>query len=817
MLESPPGRRPVDLAIGKLSQSMHHEALLLQACSEMLLLIDAQSLQIVAASPSVPALLGYVPDALQGMAIGDIECALSDLFFWDELKASLSPLEAQGSFRRADGSMFDILKVAKPVDADGKLFVLRATPIATLQRSGPAVTDAGLHLAATLEATEDSLLLTDTDGTILNMNRRFSELWALPPELLSERNDHGIIAHIASQLQDAPAQRAQETTLHQVVALMADPVGDTFETLQLKDGRVIECFSHPARNADRTIGRVFCYRDVTERTQYEKSLKQARDKAELATTSKSQFLANMSHEIRTPMNAILGMLKLLQGADLNSRQFDYASKAEGAAQSLLGLLNDILDFSKIDAGKMTLDLQPFKPDRLLRDLSVILSANLGKKPVELLFDIDPAIAPHLVGDAMRLQQVLINLAGNAVKFTQQGEVVVQIKVLLHSGADTTLRIAVKDTGIGIAPEHQKNLFEDFAQAEASTTRRFGGTGLGLSISKRLVALMGGSLQCNSVIGQGSEFYFFLTLPVAEAPLHEPDTRLAHSYSAMQVLMVDDNPVALALLKTMGVTLGWQVDTASSGAQAVNLISARAAAEQPPYEAIFMDWEMPGMDGWQTIAFMRQTLACAKVPITVMVTAHDRHALEQRSASELACLNAYLVKPVTASMMRDVIVDARCGHSNLRTHRRASHVQPGRLLGMRLLVAEDNLINQQVAKELLSAEGALVELADNGALAVAAVAQASQSIPFDAVLMDIQMPVMDGFAATRAIRENLGLAHLPVIAMTANAMASDRDDCLAAGMNDHVGKPFDLKHLVKLLLKLTGFKATAQASAKPSAE
>ncbi|MBK9346418.1 MAG: PAS-domain containing protein [Burkholderiales bacterium] len=394
-------------------------------------------------------------------------------------------------------------------------------------------------------------------------------------------------------------------------------------------------------------GFVTTYADVTD-------LARATQAAQEASRSKSQFVANMSHEIRTPMNAILGMLQLLHNTALTERQLDYTAKAEGAAKSLLGLLNDVLDFSKIEADKMTLDPQPFHVERLMRDLAVILSANVGNKPVEVLFELDPDIPAMLVGDAMRLQQILINLGGNAIKFTSAGRVCIQVKAVSQTTNDFTLRVAVIDSGIGIAAENQEHIFDGFSQAEASTTRRFGGTGLGLSICKRLVELMGGTLELSSALDQGSTFHFTLTLPVA--PVQEPVPMLSHAHLH-----------------------------ANSGA---------------------------------------------------------------------------------------------------------------RLAGLRVLVVEDNPLNQQVAQELLTAEGAVIDLANNGQLGVDAVARAIP--PYDVVLMDLQMPVMDGYAATRAIRTDLGLTQLPIIAMTANALASDRAACAAAGMNDHVGKPFDIHHLVAVV-------------------
>jgi len=414
-----------------------------------------------------------------------------------------------------------------------------------------------------------------------------------------------------------------------------------------------------------------------------------------------------------------------------------------------------------------------------------------------------------MGDSLRLQQVLINLSGNAIKFTERGEVVLQIRVTERSPEQTTLRFAVKDSGIGITAEQQKIIFEDFSQAESSTTRRFGGTGLGLSISKRLVALMGGVLKCDSVPGQGSTFYFSLALQNTESIQPAPPSPDEYKNEVLDVLVVDDNPVARELLATMAQSKGWQVDTATSGQQALDLVAARVAQARKPYQVIFMDWEMPGMDGWETIAHLRQVTGSGPAPAMIMVTQHDRNALAQRSDAEQASLHAYLIKPITSSVMTQVVADFRMGRSNLRVQSRAAAEDLGRLDGMRLLVVEDNLINQQVARELLQRQGAVVTLADDGALGVQAVAEAEKNAPFDAVLMDIQMPVMDGFAATRAIRQDLGLSQLPIIAMTANAMASDREECLAAGMNEHVGKPFDLPHLVSLLLEIKRFRPVHQ--------
>ena len=427
----------------------------------------------------------------------------------------------------------------------------------------------------------------------------------------------------------------------------------------------------------------------------------ANEAALAASRSKSQFLANMSHEIRTPMNAVMGLLTLLRRTALAPRQLDYVDKVHAAARSLLGLLNDILDFSKVEAGKMSLDPHVFRSAELFRSLEVILAANLGAKPVELLFDIDPALPQALLADALRLQQVLINLGGNAIKFTECGKVLLSVRVLHQQQDQIELEFVVSDTGIGIAPEHQAQIFSGFTQAEASTTRRFGGTGLGLAISQRLVKLMGGELRLDSAPGVGSRFHFRLTMAWVDQADTAPQFELPPSLSH-----------------------------ALGGGDARDLADPTAVAEMA---------EM----------------------------------------ADAAALDAHAGKPARP------------------------------LQGLRLLVVEDNLNNQQVAQELLEDAGALVQLADNGQRAVDLLRL--DGAAFDAVLMDVQMPVMDGYTATRLIRAELGLTALPIVAMTANAMAQDRQDCLDAGMNAHVGKPFELEHLLQRLLSLCG-----RAALPPSA-
>jgi signal transduction histidine kinase/CheY-like chemotaxis protein/HPt (histidine-containing phosphotransfer) domain-containing protein len=544
---------------------------------------------------------------------------------------------------------------------------------------------------------------------------------------------------------------------------------------------------------------------IAERAENLRNTRDARDSAEQANRAKSQFLANMSHEIRTPLNAVLGMLKLLQSTSLSSRQADYVAKTEGAARSLLFLLNDILDFSKVEADKMSLDPRPFRIDQLMRDLSVILSASIGSKPVEVLFDIDAAVPRTLIGDDLRLQQVLINLGGNAIKFTERGEVVVALRCVSLDQGQALLDFSVRDTGIGIPADQHTRIFDGFSQAEASTTRRFGGTGLGLAICQRLVGLMGGRIQVASEPGVGSQFSFQVSLPIdmqAHAALETSESAL-RGLTDLHALVVDDNPTARQVLSEMVASLGWRVDVAASGPEAVAK-ARQQAQEGAPYDVAFVDWQMPGMDGWETSLRMREAQGPAASATVMMVTAHGREMLSGRSAAEQAALGGFLVKPVTASMLLDAVIGARLGMAEVEglpeTLRppAGKPERPRRLQDLRLLVVEDNANNRQVAQELLRAEGAYVELAENGQIGLACLDTAT--LPFDAVLMDLQMPVMDGFTATAQLRRQERWAGLPVIAMTANALESDRQACLAAGMTDHVGKPFDLDDLVGKLLQ-----------------
>ncbi|MEO6281433.1 response regulator [Roseateles sp.] len=694
---------------------------------------------------------------------------------------------------------------------------------ARVEQRTRALNDSEQRFRGVFERAQVGIALCDAQGVILDVNAALTAMLCRTGEELR-----------GAKLADLPDFRAGRLLGGELNRL----AGGRLQHVRFERGFALpgggELFVDGSASAirdrrGRLVNVVQMLIDVTERHRAEIELVRARVTAEAASQAKSDFLANMSHEIRTPMSGALGMLNLLLRTELSPRQHDYASKARTAAQALLAVINDVLDFSKVEAGKMELDPHPFELSDFMRELAVILSANVGHKDIEVLFRLDPRLPAALVGDATRLRQVLLNLAGNALKFTSHGEVVLAVSLLGEQDGQARIRFEVSDTGIGIPADKLEHIFAGFSQAEQSTSRRYGGTGLGLAISRRLVALMGSELRVDSRVGEGSRFHFELALPEAPAQAHDAlPTR-----PGLKVLIVDDNPMAREVLQGMGDSLGWDCDMASSGEQALALVhlaaergersddpQRQAAPGTPPegvqssrggpskpYELILMDWRMPGLDGWETSRRIRASHE-SDAPVVIMVTAHGRELLAERSEQEIASLGGYLVKPVTASMLQDAVAEAMLGEP--RPRRAEGGMQ--RLAGMRLLVVEDNGFNQQVAQELLEDEGAVVTLAGGG-VEGAHLANVTEP-PFDAILMDLQMPDIDGFEATQRVLQRRPKSI--VIAMTANAMDADRQACLAAGMRDHIAKPVDLAQLVACLRRHVGHAAiAAPAMAAPA--
>ncbi|MBV8465119.1 MAG: PAS domain S-box protein [Burkholderiales bacterium] len=571
-----------------------------------------------------------------------------------------------------------------------------------------------------------------------------------------------------------------------------------------KDGReilVMLTVSALRLKTGELIGYMGVAQDIGARKQYEQTLLQAKEAAEQANQAKSQFLANMSHEIRTPMNAILGMLQLLQRASLTEAQRDYADKAKMAAESLLGILNDILDFSKVEAGKVSLDPQPFWLDSLFRNLAAVLTAATGEKPVELLFDLPPRLPFRLLGDELRLKQVLLNLASNAIKFTPQGEVAIRVDIVEEANESVMLRFAVEDQGIGMTPEQQAGLFQAFQQAEASTTRRFGGTGLGLAISQRFVELMGGQIAVDSEPGKGSRFCF--TIPLLKIVTDVAPSPTSHM---ARVLALSDRESFHAVIAKSAAALGWQVERAANELSAISSVR-EALAQGQPYDAIVVN-QAAAHFPLETLTTALRAMPGGRGIRVVLVTSRS----EGDAGTAAAQPDITLLKPFTPSMLQDALFGTVPGAGPVASI--PKRAEASRLAGMRVLLVEDNPVNQQVARGLLQNEGAEISITSNGREGVDAILRNPRA--FDVVLMDVQMPEMDGFEATRIVRAALGDDGPPILAMTANALPSDRADCLAAGMVGHVSKPFDIDELVVTLQQLAGgkIKVASESPAQP---
>ena len=661
--------------------------------------------------------------------------------------------------------------------------------LAQVQSNEQRLRETERFFRSVLELAPDGLMVIDAKGTIQLANaqseRLFgytrAELVGKPVEMLVPADVRGRHPQLREEFHRAPSSRA---------------MGSGRELRgQRKDGSLfpVEIGLSPLPDRQGEGPQVaVSIRDVTERKEHEDQLKQAKAKAEEATEMKSLFLANMSHEIRTPMNAIIGLSHLALKTPLNPKQRDYVAKVHNAGTSLLAVINDILDFSKIEAGRLDLESTIVSLDEVIGSVTTLTAQKAHEKGLEFLAHVAPGIPEHLLGDPLRLGQVLTNLVNNAVKFTEKGEIRLDIALQERTGEKVELQCSVRDTGMGMTPEQSAKLFQPFTQADMSTTRKHNGTGLGLTICRRLVELMGGKIWLESTPGEGSTFHFTVWLGVGKAGAGKV---LPARLALLRVLVADDNPAAREVLQEPLKEIVLQVDEVGSGKEAVAAVKQRDASE--PYDLVFMDWKMPGLDGLSASRQIRGDASLAHPPAIVLVTAFGRE--EIREDAERLELDGFLVKPVTKSMLVDVLVNvfAEAGEAAAAG---SDAGKDARLHGARILLTEDNEINQQIATELLEGAGAQVQVARNGREAVEALTGGPQPPPVDVVLMDLQMPVMDGYQATARIRADARLRALPIIAMTAHATVEERERCLAAGMNDHVSKPIDPSVLLGTVAK-----------------
>jgi two-component system, sensor histidine kinase and response regulator len=642
-----------------------------------------------------------------------------------------------------------------------------------------------------LESSAEGIFGTDADGRITFVNAAACRMLGFTAEELIGQPSHAAFHYHRPDGSEYPKEECPMFAAY--MHGKASRIDDEFLWCKDGTGLPVEYGATPMLQDGVVIGSVISFTDITLRKQQEREILNAKEKAEEATQMKSMFLANMSHEIRTPMNAIIGLSHLALKTQLTPKQRDYVSKVHNAGTSLLAVINDILDFSKIEAGKLDLETTDFKLDEVITSVTTLTAQKAHEKGLEFLAHVAPGIPEFLLGDPLRLGQILTNFVNNAVKFTERGEIRLNIEQLERTGEKVQLKFSVRDTGIGMTKEQSARLFQPFTQADMSTTRKHGGTGLGLTISRRLVELMGGRIWLESEAGAGSTFYFTVWLGIGAAK--GTGKIIPERIAKLRVLVVDDNSTAREILQEPLSNVVNRVDTVASGIEAITAVKQHDAAE--PYDILFMDWRMPGMDGLQASRHIKSDETLAHPPHIVLVTAFGRE--EVREEAERLQLDGFLVKPVTKSMIVDTLVNV-FSEAGKEIAVPVEDAHAARLHGARILLTEDNDINQQIAVELLEGAGATVKVANNGREAVDILSDGPQPPPFDVVLMDLQMPEMDGYQATAKLRADVRFKDLTIIAMTAHATIEERQRCLAAGMNDHISKPIDPGNLFETVGK-----------------
>ncbi len=800
----------------ELRASEEKSRLLLESVGEGIFGVDLDG-KVAFINPAANRMLGYGPEELIGKEIHEkIHHSHADGSAYPKSECPMYLTHVDGTDHtitdevlwRKDGSSLPVEYTSMPIKKNGQIVGAVVTFIDITERkkteeeaeyAANLIREKEAQLSTAVNSMVGGIFMIDKNLNFQLANEQFHELYDFPIALGKKGMPFINFLRTRARRGEYGPGDPEELVVKRL-EMYKDPTQpkqiNMYED-KVPGNRTTEVYRAPTQDG----GFVFVINEITARKRAEGELRIAKETAVEATKAKSEFLANMSHEIRTPMNAIIGMAHLALKTDLTAKQYDYLKKVDSSAKSLLGIINDILDFSKIEAGKLDMESVDFQLEDTLDNISTLVGIKTQEKGLELLFKTDPSVPTALVGDPLRLGQILINLSNNAVKFTDVGEIVVSTELVKIDKAQVTLKFSVQDTGVGMTSEQAAKLFQPFMQADSSTTRKYGGTGLGLTISKRLAEMMGGEIWVESEQGRGSTFNFSAKFGLGKEKAKK-QYKPASELRGMKVLVVDDNSTSRDILQEMLESFTFEVTVAASGPEGITELES--AKEDSPFELVVMDWKMPGMDGIEASRRIKDHEDLNEIPAIILVTAYGREEIMQQA--EEVGLEGFLLKPVNASMLFDAIIQAfgEEVHEISRVVQR--HEQEAEALehirGANILLVEDNEINQQVAREILEGAGLDVTLANDGQEGVNAVKESN----YDVVLMDVQMPVMDGYTATKEIRKwegglwNEGNDPIPIIAMTAHAMAGDEDKSLGAGMNGHVTKPIDPDQLFSTLQK-----------------
>ncbi len=745
---------------------------------------------IVYANKAASKQFGYSNEELIGLTVDKLDTD----FHPDMLPLLMEQLEQQGPFsfesrnKTKNNHIFDVDVSVSQMAYEGKqLLVVNIEDITERKSAHRALMEKEQFLRSVIDNSGALISAKDRDGFYILVNKTWSETLGFDAAF----DPLGLDDFSIFDQHTAEAFRKND-----FLALEhREPIAKEETIVANNITRVFYAVKFPLFDADgEAYASCSIATDITERKRMEQDLLHAKELAEEATKAKSDFLANMSHEIRTPMNAIIGLSHLALQTRLNNKQRNYISKVHRSAENLLGILNDVLDFSKIEAGKLDMESIDFRLEDVLDNVANVVGLRAQEAGLELMFDL-PTDLPILNGDPLRLGQIILNLGNNAVKFTPQGDIILSVREVSQGENTIVLHFSVRDTGIGMSQVQQDKLFQHFSQADSSTTRKYGGTGLGLAISKKLTEMMHGKIWVESEPGQGSTFHFTAQFLKSTATI--PQLNLQSELGPLRILIVEDNSTARMILLEMLKQFGFTVDEAASAAEANELLDK--LQNQKPYDVLLMDWNLPDSDGVELARSILNREWRTTPPKIIMVTAYGRMEV-MHAAQGIENISGFMSKPVMPSVLFDNIMMAM-GQPPRQERRsvvqqEAIHQAASKLGGATILLVEDNEINQDVAVDLLNNYGINVTVAGNGKEAL----EILKHNTFDGVLMDCQMPVMDGYTATRRIRAQEKFKNLPIIAMTANVMTGDREKSLKAGMNDHVGKPVNITELLQTLGK-----------------